>query len=76
MEKELILCGTDNNFSLIGKKFRTRDGYRGHIVNVFTDEGEEIVTYKRWSKRKQGWYYFSDYLELFMIQFDYGAKWL
>jgi len=73
---QLNIGAVSGSYSLVGKKFRTIDGYRCHVVNIFKDGKEEVITYKKWSKRKQRWYHYSDYLELFMIQFDYGAKWL
>jgi hypothetical protein len=61
----------------VGRKFRKTNHAKCHIVNIFIDESEEIVTYKQWSKRKKSWYYYSEPLELFMIQFSHGgAKWL
>lgn len=60
----------------IGDQFYDLNKTKHHIVNVFKDGKYEIVTYKFWSKRKQRWYYESDYLRLFMIAFDYGFKWI
>lgn len=59
----------------IGDKFYDHYRKKYHIVNIFKDGGEEIVTYKFWVKRKKRWYYESDYKRLFVIRFDYGWEW-
>lgn len=58
---------------LVGKNFNDINGTKYHIVNLFKDKDIDIITYKTWSKRKQRWYYYSNYLKSFMIQFDYGT---
>ncbi len=59
-----------------GDIFYDRNKKKNHIVNVFKDGEDEIVTYKYYVKRKQRWYYESDYKNLFLIGFDYGDKWI
>lgn len=64
------------NPSLIGKKFRNIKGELCHVVNEFIDDNDIVITYKKWSKQSQYWNYYSDYKEIFMVQFEYGAKWI
>ena len=73
---QLLQGDVSSSYNLVGKKFRMINKDRCHVVNVFTENEEELITYKKWSKSKQRWYHFTDYLELFMIQFDYGAVWI
>ena len=70
------------NYSMVHKDIKIGDKYynyqkiKHHVVNIFSDDGEEIITYKFWSKRKKQWCYKSDYKVLFLIQFKYGAEWI
>jgi hypothetical protein len=63
------------NNSLVGKNFRTIKGEKCHIVNEFKDGVDDIVTYKKWSKVGRCWNYYTDCMEVFMVQFECGAKW-
>ena len=63
-------------YSFIGKKFRNIKGELCHVVNEFIDDNDDIITYKKWSKRVLDWNYYTDYKEIFMVQFKYGAKWI
>ena len=60
----------------IGDKYYDHNKRKHHIVNIFKDGEEEIITYKFWVKRKQRWYYESDYKRLLLIGFKYGLEWI
>ncbi len=60
----------------VGKKFYNPQSVKNHVVRIFLDDDCEIIVYKYWSKKRQGWIYKSDELDLFLIGFDYGWKWI
>lgn len=62
--------------SLVGKRFRSIKGELCHVVNEFIDENDTMITYKKWVKRGQYWDYYTDPKEIFLIRFEYGAKWI
>lgn len=70
-EKQLPLILT-----LVGKIFRDIEGEKCHVVNVFVDDGNHIITYKTWSSKKKTWFYHTKYESIFRIQFSFGAKWI
>ena len=59
-----------------GMKFKDYAGRLYHIVNVFMDGSDEVVVCRWYSKNKKRWHLTAEYTELFLIAFDYGAKWV
>lgn len=59
-----------------GMTFRDLQGKKCVIANVFLEGDLEVVTYRYWSKRKQTWFFETDFMDIFLIAFDYGWKWI
>jgi hypothetical protein len=60
----------------VGMQFKCVRDYKCHVINVFDDEGDEVVVWRYWLKHKKRWNLESQYTELFLIQFDYGSEWI
>ena len=55
-----------------GTVFRDLQRKKYIVVNIFSDNGKYVVTYKHWQKHRKRWLYQSDLMNLFLIAFDYG----
>lgn len=42
-----------------------------HVVNIFEDSGEKVVTYKYWSVKRMGWVFTTEYVWSLEISFKY-----
>lgn len=50
-----------------------RNKKKCHVVLLFTDDGNEIITYKYWSKRYMLWEYLSERIEDFNFKLKLGT---
>jgi hypothetical protein len=58
-----------------GMVFRDFNNKKCHIVNVFYDDEDQVVTYKHWSKHRNRWVFTTEYTDIFMLSFDSGFEW-
>lgn len=57
-----------------GEAFYDRNGSKNHIVECFTDDGVEMVTYKFWN-RIQKWEYICEERSAFLRHFEDDWRW-
>ena len=55
----------------VGAKFLWWDRDLWHIINIFEDNGEEMVVLKSWAKYKQRWVYQVESKEALEYFFDW-----
>ena len=61
---------------MVGKVFIDIDGSRNYIVNIFSDWGSDIVTFKQWMEHRQEWKYVTLPIELRLLEFNHWVKWV
>lgn len=58
-----------------GMVFRDIRGTKCYIANVFMEGETEVVTYRFWVRNSKRWVFKTEFKDLFLIAFDYGAIW-
>ena len=59
-----------------GDKFYNVRGEKCHVINLFFDDNYQVIVYRRWNNHSKSWVLIADYVDLFLIAFDYGWKWI